>query len=135
MQNTSFQIFLLEYDVILDGPYATATGEMYTEKTSIHYTKATSIHYQALSKKDITWKIDVNNLSVWSLQGLLLLFFDKRDDFTKTNEEFYNPNINKILVLINGISLQIYRAGLKIFIESWKNIFIKNTLMWHGKCF
>ena len=64
----------LEYDAIFDEPYATSIGEMYTGTTSIPYTKVTSIHYQTLSKKDITWKIDVNNLSVRSLQGLLLLF-------------------------------------------------------------
>ena len=122
--------------MILDGPYATATGEMYTEKTSIHYTKATSIHYQALSKKDITWKIDVNNLSFWSLQGLLLLFFDKRDDFANTNEEFYNPSINKILVLINGISLQLYRAGLQardIYRELKKYLYKEHSdVSWEG---
>ena len=39
-------------------------------------------------KKDTTWKIDVNNLSVCSLQGLLLLFLDKRDDFANKKEEF-----------------------------------------------
>ena len=71
----------LEYDSIFDKPYATTIGEMYTRTTSIPYTKVTSIHYQTLSKKDTTWKIDVNNLSVHSLQGLLLLFLDKRDDF------------------------------------------------------
>ena len=76
----------LEDDVILDGPYATAIGEIYTEKTSIYYTKITSIHHQTLSKKDTTWKFDVNNLSVHSLQGLLLLYFDKRDDFSNKNE-------------------------------------------------
>ena len=54
----------------------------------------------------------MNNLSVRSLQGLLLLFPDKRDDFANKNEEFYNPSIHKISVMINGISLQIYRPGL-----------------------
>ena len=63
---------LLEYDAIFDEPYATAIGEMYSG-TSILYTKVTSIHYQALSKKDTTWKIDVNNLSFQSLQGLLII--------------------------------------------------------------
>ena len=80
--------FSLEYDAIFDEPYATSIGEMYTGTTSIPYTKVTSIHYQTLSKKDTTWKIDVNNLSVRSLQGLLLLFLDKRDDFANKNEEF-----------------------------------------------
>ena len=92
----------LEYDAIFDEPYATSIGEMYTGTTSIPYTKVTSIHYQTLSKKDTTPKIDVNNLSVWSLQGLLLLFLDKSDDFAK-NEEFYKPSIKKIVVTINGM--------------------------------
>ena len=78
----------LEYDAVFDETYATSIGEMYTGTTSIQYTKVTSIHYQTLSKKDTTWKIDVNDLSVRSLQGLLLLFLDKRDDFTNKNEEF-----------------------------------------------
>ena len=47
------------------------------------------------------------------MQGLLLLFFDKRDDFADKNEEFYNLSINETSVLINGISLQLYRAGLQ----------------------
>ena len=120
----------LEYDVILDGPYATAIGEMYV-KTFIYYTRVTSIHHQTLSKKDTTWKIDVNDLSVCSLQGLLLLFLDKRDDFANKNEEFYNPSITKISVMINGISFQLYRHGLQardIYPELKKN-FIKKTLM------
>ena len=76
----------LEYYSIFDQQYATTIGEMYTGTTSISYTKVTSIHYQTLSKKDTTWKIDVTNFSVCSLQGLLLLFLDKRDDFANKNE-------------------------------------------------
>ena len=78
----------LEYDAIFDKPYATTIGEMYTRTTSVRYTKVTSIHYQTLSKKDTTWKIDVNNISVRSLQGLLLLFLDKRDDFARKMKTF-----------------------------------------------
>ena len=58
-------------------------------------------------------KIDVNNLSVRSLKGLLLLFLDKRDDFANKNEEFYNPSIKKILVTINGMPHQLFAAGLQ----------------------
>ena len=54
----------------------------------------------------------MNNLSVRSLQGLLLLFLDKRDDFANKNEEFYNPSIKKILVTINGMLHQFFAAGL-----------------------
>ena len=55
----------------------------------------------------------MNNLSVRSLQGLLLLFLDKRDDFANKNEEFYNPSIKKILTTINGMPHQHLAAGLQ----------------------
>ena len=103
----------LEYDAIFDEPYATTIGEMYTGTTSIPYITVKLIHYQTLSKKGTTWKIDVNNFSVRSLQGLLLLFLDKRDDFANKNEEFYNPSIRKILVTINGMPHQFSAAGLQ----------------------
>ena len=102
----------LEYDAIFDKPYAMAIDEMYVE-TSIPYTKVTSIHYQALSKKGTTWKIDVNNLSVRSLQGLLLLFPNKHDDFANKYKDFYHPSIKKILVTINGMPHQLFTAGLQ----------------------
>ena len=88
---------------------ATDIGKMYAG-TSILYTKVTPIHYQTLSEKDATWKIDVNNLSVRSLHGLLLLFLHKRDDFANKNEEFYNPSIKKILITINGMNIPVMVA-------------------------
>ena len=114
LQQATYKLsdILLEYDTIFDEAYATNLGEMYTGTTSILYTKVTSIHYQTLSKKYTTWKIDVNNLSAWPLQGLLLLFIDKRDDFSNKNEEFYNSSIMKILVTINGMPHQLFGAGL-----------------------
>ena len=87
----------LEFYAIFGKSYAISIGEMYTGTKSIPYTKVTSIHYQTLSKKDTTWNIDVNNLSVCSLQGLLLLFFDKHDDFANKNEDFYNSSNNFLL--------------------------------------
>ena len=117
---------ILEYDAILDDPYATVIREAYIGEMSIPYTKVTSIHYQALSKKDIVWKIDVTNLSVWSLRDLLLLFLDKHNDFANKKEEFYNPSFKKILVSINGMSHQLYAGGLKA-----RNIYpeLKNGLL------
>ena len=103
----------LEYDAIFDESYATTIGELYARTKSIPYTKATSIHYQTLSKEDTTWKIDVNNLSVRSLQGLLLLFLDKPNDFANKNVEFYNTSIKKILTTINGMHHQLFAAGLQ----------------------
>ena len=103
----------LEYDAIFGDPYATTIGEMHTGTTSSSYTKATSIHYQALSKKGTTCKFGVNNLSIRSLQGLLLLFIDKRYNFANKNEEFCNPSIKKILTTINRMSHQLFAVGIQ----------------------
>ena len=78
----------------------------------IPYTKVTSIHYQAVSKKDSTWEADVNNLPVRSLQGLLLLFLHKHNDFANKSEVLYNPHIKKMLTTINGMPHQLFAAGL-----------------------
>ena len=136
---------MLKYDAVFDEPYATSIGEMYTGTTSIPYTKVTSIHYQTLSKKDTFWKIDVNNLYVQPLQGLLLLFLDKRDDFVNKNEEFYNPSIKKILEAFNGMPHQLFVAGLQareIYAElkkyfykensdvTWENFLTKKLALW-----
>ena len=55
----------------------------------------------------------MNNLSACSMQGLLLLFLDKRDDFSNKNEESYNPSIKKFLTTINGMPHQLFAAGLQ----------------------
>ena len=99
---------MLEYDASFDEPYATTIGEMYNGTTSIPYTKVTSIHYKELYKKDAVWQIDVNNFSVLSLRGLLLLFLDKRNDFANKNEEYYNPSIKKIIITVNGMPHQLF---------------------------
>ena len=88
-------------------------GELYAGAMSIPYTKVTSILCQTLSKKATTWKIDFSNPWVRSLQGLLLLFLDKRDNFANKNEEFYNSTIKKILTTINGMPHQLFAAVLQ----------------------
>ena len=55
----------------------------------------------------------MSNLSIYSLQVLLLLFFDKRDDFGNKNEEFNNPSIMEISVTINGRPYQLFAGGLQ----------------------
>ena len=72
----------------------------------------------------------MNNLFVCSLQGLLLLFLDKPDDFANKNEEFYNLSIKKILATINRIPHQLFAAGLQardIYPELKKYFYKENS--------
>ena len=121
----------LKYDAIFNESYATTIGELYAGTTSIPYTKVISIHYQTLSKKYTTWKIDLSNLSVRSLPGLLLLFLEKSDEFTNKNEEFYNSSIKKTLTVINGMPHQLFAAGLQArerYLPRVKKVFLQREL-------
>ena len=72
----------------------------------------------------------MNNLSVRSLQGLLVLFLDQRDNFANKNEEYCNPSIKKILATINGMPYQFFAAGLKardIYLELKKYFYKENS--------
>ena len=73
----------------------------------------------------------MNNLSVRSLQGVLLLVLDKSDNFANKNEECYNRSIKKILVTTNGMPHQLFAAALQardIYTEL-KKYFTENILM------
>ena len=48
-----------------------------------------------------------------SLQGLMLLFLDKIDDFGNKNEELYNPSIKNVLAIISAMPHQFFGAGLR----------------------
>ena len=72
----------------------------------------------------------MNNLSLCSLQGVLLLFLDKCDDFANKNEEFYNTSIKTISTTINGMPHQLFAAGLQardIYPELKKYFYKENS--------
>ena len=56
---------------MIDKTHSLAIGELYAGTTLIPHTKITSSYYQTMSTDYITLKIDLNILSVRSLQGLL----------------------------------------------------------------
>ena len=72
----------------------------------------------------------MNNLSVRSLQDLILLFLDKCDDFANKNEEFYNPSIKKVLITINGVPHQLFAGGIQtrdIYLELKKYFYKEHS--------
>ena len=79
---------------MFDKSYATALVKMYAMEMMIPSTKITLIHCQTRSKRETIRKLD-NNFSVLSMQGLLLLFLDKYDEFANKNEEFTTLSLRK----------------------------------------
>ena len=90
-----------------------------------------------LCKNGSIWNTDVNNTSVLSLSGWLLLFLNKWDNFAKKNEEVYNPTIKKVLETINDIPHQLFAEGLQIrdLYPKLKKTFARTTPMRHEGSF
>ena len=63
------------------------------------------------------------------MQGLLLLFFYKRDDYANKNEEFYNSCIKKILVKTDVMPYKLYKGdlGARDIYPELKKYFYKET--------
>lgn len=88
---SKFSDISLQYDATFDGGYATTMWIACSNKVSSMYQGDINPLTDAIGI------IYISNMFVCSLQGLMLLILDKRDDFCNKNEEFYNCSIKKVL--------------------------------------
>ena len=64
------------------------------------------------------------------MQGLLLLFPDKGDDFAYKNEGFYNAGIKKVLATISGMlwaKKYFYKEHCDM---TWEELLTTKTWLW-----
>ena len=98
----------LEYETVFDESYAVTIGELYTRTKSIPDTRI-EIHYQTLSKKTMLGRLTLTtclfvHFKVYCSHSLINVWLCER------NEEFYNPAIKKVLILINDMHYQLLVA-------------------------
>ena len=96
----------LDYDAIFNAQYTEKVSRAQQE-SSYAYTRIKRLLYQILAKKDHLWLLDLK-LQTKSLQGILLLFLEDRDDFDNKVETFYNLTIKKVNVTIEGDPNQLF---------------------------
>ena len=75
------------------------------------------------------WLLDLK-LQAKSLQGILLLFLEDRDDFDNKVETFYNPTIKKVNVAIDGDPHQLFKGAIlprNMFPEICKKFYQENS--------
>ena len=101
---------VLEYDTIIDFEY-TEKVLVAQQNSSYPYTRVTRLGYNILSKIDHTWLLDLT-LQAKSLQGLLMLFIEDRDNFDNKIEMFYNLKIKKVNVTIDGDPHQLFKGAI-----------------------
>ena len=70
-----------------------------------------------IKKLDTLWNINLN-VPAKSMKGILMLFEDP--DRTST-EDYFNPNITKVEMTIEGIPNQLYSQGMKSY-QQWNEV-------------
>lgn len=63
------------------------------------------------------------NLQRMSLKGILLLFVEPYTAGARGSEKYYNPNLTKVSVMVNGSPNMVYNNGIEgrdIWEEVWR---------------
>ena len=102
-----------EFDTIINASLASQIRTEYM-KSSILYDRVLRSRIITLDKSDTSFSIDINSPSK-SLKGVLLIFTKERSatKFTRDTEEFYNPKITKVEIMVQGVPNELYAQNME----------------------
>ena len=107
----------LEFDMVTDPELARQIRQQYSGRIAILYDRVLRHRKSTKNKSDTLWNINLN-VPARSMKGILMLFEDP--DRTST-DAFFNPNITKVEVTIEGIPNQLFSQGMRSY-QQWDEI-------------
>ena len=110
----------LEFDKVTNAELARLIRYQYANRLAILYERILRHRKLRRDKSDTVWNININT-SVRSMKGLLLLFVDPAAAFQRDTEAFYNPQITKVEVTIEGVPNELYAQGLRAY-QQWDEV-------------
>ena len=117
--NSSYIIknICLEFDIVSDTELTRQIRQQVDGKMVILYDRILRHRKITKNKSDTLWNIN-RNVPARSMKGILMLFEDP--DRTST-EYYYNPEITKVEITIEGVPNQLYSQGMKAY-QQWDEI-------------
>ena len=103
----------LEFDTMINASLASQIQTEYM-KSSILYDRILRARIIPLNKSDTSFSVDINSPSK-SLKGALLIFTQERSatKFVRDTEEFYNPKIMKVEVIMEEVPNELYAQNME----------------------
>ena len=103
----------LEYDMVTLPELARAIDNQYKGRLAILYDRVLRHRKMTKDKSDTLWNINLN-VPAGSMKGILMFFENvaAQQPFARNTEAFYNPQITKVEVTIEGIPNQLYSQGI-----------------------
>ena len=108
----------LEFDMVTQPDLARQIRNQYGGRLTILYDRVLRHLKITANKSDTLWNINLN-VPARSMKGILLLFEDPAAAFQRDTEAFYNPQIQKVEVTIEGIPHQLYSQGMRAY-QHWQ---------------
>ena len=104
----------LEFDMVTQPDLARQIRNQYAGRLAIMYDRVLRHRKITANKSDTLWNINLN-VPARSMKGVLFLFEDPAAAFQRDTEKFYNPQLTKIEVTIEGIPNQLYSQGMRAY--------------------
>ena len=102
----------LEYEIIRSKFLADEAMSAYTHGKEFAYDFVRLEWVEPISRgSDTRINLRVNPQSR-SLKGILLLFINPYDDGARNSEHYFNPDITKVKVTVNGVPSRVYSEGI-----------------------
>ena len=109
----------LEYDMVTLPELARMIDNQYKGRLAILYDRVLRHQKMSMYKSNTLWNINLSVLA-HSMKGILMLFENVavQQLFARNTEAFYNPQITKVEVTIEGIPNQLYSKGMRTY-QMW----------------
>ena len=107
----------LEFDIVSDTELARQIRQQVDGKMVILYDRILRHRKIPKNKSDTLWNINLN-VPARSIKGILMLF---EDPDRISTEYYYNPEITKVEITIEGVPNQLYSQGMKAY-QQWDEI-------------
>ena len=109
----------LEYDMVTLPELARIIDNQYKGRLAILYDRVLRHRKMTMDKSYTLWNINLHVLAR-STKGIVMLFENiaAQQSFAWNTEAFYNPQITKVEVTIEGIPNQLYSQGMRAY-QMW----------------
>ena len=107
----------LEFDKVTNESLARNIRNQYASSLAILYDRVLRHRKITYNKSDTLWNINLN-VPARSMKGVLMLFEDPASAYKRDTEAFYNPQLTKVEVTIEGVPNQLYSQGLRAY-QQW----------------
>ena len=111
----------LEYEIIRSKLLADEAMSTYTHGKEFAYDCLQFERVETIARGSDT-RINIRvNPQLRSLKGILLLFINTYTDGARDSEHYFNPDITKVKVTVNGVPNRVYNEGIS-GTDMWKEL-------------